>query len=81
MALHLGLFPIVRTGRPDHSCPAMMRNSLLIRTIQLDPPPPPPLGTKERLFQQKRFEKAFFIVKMTCLAIVSALSLALKQRL
>ena len=36
MALHLGLFPIVRTGRPDHSCPAMMRNSLLIRTVQLD---------------------------------------------
>ena len=36
MALHLGLFPIVRTDRPDYSCPAMMRNSLLIRTIQLD---------------------------------------------
>ena len=36
MALHLGRFPFVRTDRPDYSCPAVMRNSLLISTIQLD---------------------------------------------
>ena len=54
--------------------PIVMRNSLLIKTIQPDQSDPKVVCKKEMFSSAKRLEKAYFSVKMTGPAIVGPAS-------
>ena len=68
MCCSLGCFPFVRTDRPDHSChdeKFTFNHNYSVRSVKFQT-----VGLKGRVLQRKPIAKAFFIVKMTCPAMV-----------